>query len=74
MEETIQRIIYQQPFETDVKIINKVNAKGELNPEVEIKIIRKYENSESIISIIDSDLKSLVEKSKEALNSLLKNG
>lgn len=66
----IQTIIYQQNIETDVKVENKINAKGESQPELSIKISRKLENKEDIFQIITKDIEEAVRKVKEEMEKL----
>jgi len=68
--DTTQHIIYEQPFETKVKITQKQNAKGELQPEVEVSITRKLTDSENIIKLIDADINDISLKVKNALRAL----
>lgn len=71
MEEKISNYhIYQQPIETKVKAEIKTNAKGEIQPEVEISISRKLENTKDVFTIISADIEDAVKKVKEALNNL----
>lgn len=68
MEE--QKIIYEQPLTTEVKIYNKCNAKGEPTPEIKLTIGRKLKGGEKIIEIIEKDMRDLIEKAKNGLKSL----
>ena len=63
-------IIYDQPIETKVHIGNKTNAKGELQPEIEITITRKLKDKEDIYKIITDDVEEAVKKVKENLEKL----
>ncbi len=65
-----QRIIYSQPYETKVKVIDTVTAKGDLQPEIEVIISRKLENSIEVENIITSDINLAVKKARDALTAL----
>jgi hypothetical protein len=65
-----QRIVYAQPYETDVKIETKLNAKGEEQPEVRVSISRKLEDDTQIIELIGSDIDKLIAKARNAMNKL----
>ena len=68
--QTIQIIKYQQAYETKVHVVNKLNAKLEQTPEIEITISRKLEDKEDIFTIISNDIDEVVKKVKEALDKL----
>ena len=67
-----QKIIYAQPYETEVKIETKVNAKGEEQPEVRVAITRKLEDSTQILELIESDVQTLIAKARNAIETLRK--
>lgn len=69
-EQTTQIIKYAQSFETKVHIVNKLNAKLEATPEVEITISRKLEDKEDIFNIVSKDVEEVIKKVKEALERL----
>ena len=70
MDEQIKRIIFQQPYETKIKIVDKLNAKLDAVPEIEVEISRKLEGNEDIITIISKDINDCIKKAREALMRL----
>ena len=70
MDNIIEKTIWLQPIETDVKVENKINAKGESQPELSIKISRKLENKEEVFQIITKDIEEAVKKVKEEMEKL----
>lgn len=69
MTDTTTEIIYVQPIETKVKAEIKTNAKGELQPEVEIYITRKTDNIDIKLQL-ENDINFVTQKVKEALEKL----
>lgn len=65
-----QTIIYKQPYEYKIDIVEKTNAKQELTPEVCISLSRKFEDSTQLIIVLEDDLNNIVEKAKKALAKL----
>jgi hypothetical protein len=70
MEE--QKITYTQPWETTVKIEDKVNAKGELVPEVKVAITRKLSDNVNLIESLEGDIELVKRKARETLLALRK--
>ena len=62
-------ILYVQPVETKVKAEIKTNAKGDLQPEVEIYITRKMDNIDIKLQL-ENDIEFVTQKVKEALEKL----
>ena len=63
-------ILYVQPVETKVKVEIKTNAKGELQPEVEIYITRKMDKNTYVGAQLQADIDFVTQKVKEALEKL----
>ena len=68
MEE--KKIIYSQPYEVRVKVVEKQNAKGDLQPEAEINISRKLESGDNIEDTIIGDVDMAVKRVKAAVRAL----
>jgi hypothetical protein len=65
-----QEISYAQPYESRVEIVEKTNAKGDITPEITISISRKYNNEETILTTLSSDIAAAVDQAKGALKRL----
>ena len=65
---SFQFIEYTQPYEIKTKVSDKLNAKGESQPEIEITISRKLGSNEQVYTIIDTDIQNLKKKVKETMN------
>jgi len=63
-------IIFSQPYEIKAEVIEKMNSKLEIVPEIKVSITRKLEDGESIEKVIESDINIVVEKAKNALQRL----
>jgi PP-loop superfamily ATP-utilizing enzyme len=70
MESQTQIVRYAQPYEIKVKIVDKMNAKLETVPEIEVSISRKLEDDTQIIELIGSDIDKLIAKARNAMNKL----
>ena len=72
MEEhqSLQRVIFVQPYEVEVTVSDKLNAKGNSQPEIKVKISRKLESGAEIVNIIGRDISSAIDKVKSAMKSL----
>ena len=66
----IERIIFAQPFEYKVEVSDRLNAKGDSQPEVKVQLSRKLENKEDVIVIVENDLKFAVERCRNAMKSM----
>lgn len=62
------------PYETKIKVIDKVTAKGDPQPEVEVTISRRFDNSLNILSFVEQDLEIAVEQAKKGVKVLMSLG
>jgi hypothetical protein len=70
MTEEIQKVHYDQPLETKSKILIKTNAKGELQPEIEVVISRKLEANDNLQGKVVADLSFIAEQIKNKMGEL----
>lgn len=72
MDIDTRTIEFAQPNEVKSKVVEKMNAKGDLQPEIELSIMRRLEKSEDVFKTIDNDLQHLIEKATNGLKALKK--
>jgi len=67
-----QRLINTQPYEIQTKVGAEVDSKGRVKPSCEIKITRRLESDEELVTLIKADISRGVEECVQAINQVIK--
>jgi len=67
-----QRLINTQPYEIQTKVGAEVDSKGRVKPSCEIKITRRLESDDELVTLIEADISRGVEECVLAIKEVLK--